>query len=279
MASQPIMAIMYDFDKTLSTTDMQNYSFIPNLGLTPEQFWGDTTIFSEKTGVERILSYMYVMIKKAKENNIKLTREYLNECGKNIKFFPGVTTWFKRINEYGASKGVKVEHYLVSSGTKEIIEGSSIFNEFKAVFGCEYYYENDEPVWPKLAINYTQKTQFFFRIAKGVVDTSDDEGVNIKTKKLRVPYENIVYMGDGMTDIACMTLVKKNGGHSIALYPEKDQQKVRKLYDEGRVSFICRADYGANSDLEKIIQLIIDKIATYTEIEKKQISLAYKDLK
>ncbi len=279
MANQPIMAIMYDFDKTLSTTDMQNYSFIPNLGLTPEQFWGDTTIFSEKTGVERILSYMYVMIKKAKENNIKLTREYLNECGKNIKFFPGVTTWFKRINEYGTSKGVKVEHYLVSSGTKEIIEGSSIFNEFKAVFGCEYYYENDEPVWPKLAINYTQKTQFFFRIAKGVVDTSDDEGVNIKTKKLRVPYENIVYMGDGMTDIACMTLVKKNGGHSIALYPEKDQQKVRQLYDEGRVSFICRADYGANSDLEKIIQLIIDKIATYTEIEKKQISLAYKDLK
>lgn len=279
MANQPIMAIMYDFDKTLSTTDMQNYSFIPNLGLTPEQFWGDTTIFSEKTGVERILSYMYVMIKKAKENNIKLTREYLNECGKNIKFFPGVTTWFKRINEYGASKGVKVEHYLVSSGTKEIIEGSLIFNEFKAVFGCEYYYENDEPVWPKLAINYTQKTQFFFRIAKGVVDTSDDEGVNIKTKKLRVPYENIVYMGDGMTDIACMTLVKKNGGHSIALYPEKDQQKVRQLYDEGRVSFICRADYGANSDLEKIIQLIIDKIATYTEIEKKQISLAYKDLK
>lgn len=279
MANQPIMAIMYDFDKTLSTTDMQNYSFIPNLGLTPEQFWGVTTIFSEKTGVERILSYMYVMIKKAKENNIKLTREYLNECGKNIKFFPGVTTWFKRINEYGASKGVKVEHYLVSSGTKEIIEGSSIFNEFKAVFGCEYYYENDEPVWPKLAINYTQKTQFFFRIAKGVVDTSDDEGVNIKTKKLRVPYENIVYMGDGMTDIACMTLVKKNGGHSIALYPEKDQQKVRQLYDEGRVSFICRADYGANSDLEKIIQLIIDKIATYTEIEKKQISLAYKDLK
>lgn len=279
MANQPIMAIMYDFDKTLSTTDMQNYSFIPNLGLTPEQFWGETTIFSEKTGVERILSYMYVMIKKAKENNIKLTREYLNECGKNIKFFPGVTTWFKRINEYGASKGVKVEHYLVSSGTKEIIEGSSIFNEFKAVFGCEYYYENDEPVWPKLAINYTQKTQFFFRIAKGVVDTSDDEGVNIKTKKLRVPYENIVYMGDGMTDIACMTLVKKNGGHSIALYPEKDQQKVRQLYDEGRVSFICRADYGANSDLEKIIQLVIDKIATYTEIEKKQISLAFKDLK
>ncbi len=279
MANQPIMAIMYDFDKTLSTTDMQNYSFIPNLGLTPQEFWGDTTIFSEKTGVERILSYMYVMIQKAKEKGIKINREYLRECGKNIKFFPGVSTWFKRINEYGASKGVKVEHYLVSSGTKEIIEGCSIINEFKAVYGCEYYYENNEPVWPKMAINYTQKTQFFFRIAKGVYDPSDDEGVNEKTRKLRVPYGNIVYMGDGMTDIACMTLVKKNGGHSIALYPEKDQQKVKQLYDEGRVSFICRADYSANSDLEKVIELLIDKIATYAEIEKKQNLLANKDAK
>ncbi len=279
MAHQPIMAIMYDFDKTLSTEDMQNYNFIPNLDMTAEEFWGQTTQFSEKTGVERILSYMYMMIKKSKEKGIHLTREYLRECGKNIKFFPGVSTWFKRINEYGESKGVKVGHYLVSSGTKEIIEGSAIYDEFKAVFGCEYYYENDEPVWPKLAINYTQKTQFFFRIAKGVVSTGDDQAVNEKTKTLRVPYENIVYLGDGMTDIACMTLVKKNGGHSIAVYPEKDQQKVRSLYDEGRVSFLCRADYLSGSDLEKVIHLLIDKIATYTEIEKKQTSLASKDFK
>ncbi|MEA5061288.1 MAG: HAD family hydrolase [Erysipelotrichaceae bacterium] len=275
--AKPIVAIMYDFDKTLSTTDMQNYTFIPNLGMTPQEFWGGTTVFSEKTGVERILSYMYMMILEARKKGIKLTREYLNSCGKNIKFFPGVSTWFKRINEYAEEKGVKVEHYLVSSGTKEIIDGCSIIDEFTAAYGCEYYYdESGEPVWPKYAINYTQKTQFFFRIAKGVANINDDNSVNEKTPNLRIPYRNIVYLGDGMTDIACMTLVKKNGGRSIAVYPEKEIDKVKKLYDDGRVSFICRSDYLAGSDLEKVMHLIIDSIATYNEIEKKQEALASK---
>ena len=269
MANKPIVAIMYDFDKTLSTTDMQNYSFIPNLGMTPEEFWGQTGDFSAKEGVERILSYMYMMIKKAKERGIKMTREYLAECGKKIQFFPGVSTWFKRINDYGASKGVVVEHYLVSSGTIEIVRGCSIFNEFTKAYGCEYHYENDEPVWPKLAINYTQKTQFFFRIAKGAVDVTNDNAVNEKNTNLRIPYRNIVYMGDGMTDIACMTLVKKNGGHSIAVYPEKESEKVKQIYRDGRCSFYCQADYSAGSNMEKMIKLIIDNAALQDEIEKK----------
>ncbi len=277
MSNSTIMAIMYDFDKTLSTTDMQNYDFIPKLGMTPQQFWSETTKFSEKSGVERILSYMYMMVYQSKKQGIKLTKEYLKSCGTNIKFFSGVSTWFKRINDYGASKNIKVEHYLVSSGTKEIIDGCSIINEFKKVYGCEFYYDdNGEAVWPKLAINYTQKTQFFFRIAKGIFDTTDDQGVNEKTKQLRVPYHNIVYMGDGMTDIACMTLVKKNGGTSIALYPEKEIEKVKGIYDDGRVDFLCKADYGAGSDLEKVMKLIIDKISTGHELNKKRVSLANK---
>ena len=270
MPKQPIVAIMYDFDKTLSTTDMQNYSFIPNLGMTPEQFWGETTLFTEKEGVERILSYMYVMIREAKKKGIKLTREYLRECGKKIQFYPGVSTWFKRINEYGASKGVLVEHYLVSSGTLEIVEGCSIFQEFEKAYGCEFYYENDEPVWPKLAINYTQKTQFFFRIAKGAIDVTNDNAVNEKKEVLKIPYRNIVYMGDGMTDIACMTLVKKNGGRSIAVYPENESaEKVRQIYNDGRCSFYCKADYTSGSDMEKMIKLIIDSAAINHEIERK----------
>lgn len=275
--AKPIVAIMYDFDKTLSTTDMQNYSFIPDLGMTPEEFWGATTEFTNKTGCERILSYMYMMIAKAKEKGIKITREYLKECGKNIKFYPGVSTWFKRINEYGDSKGVQVEHYLVSSGTIEIVEGCSIYDNFTKAWGCEYYYNKEgEPVWPKLAINYTQKTQFFFRIAKGVVDVTNDNGVNEKTIQRRIPYRNIIYMGDGMTDVACMTLVKHNGGHSIAIYPEKDSDKVRSLYSDGRCNFMCRADYSAGSDLEKVIKLIIDESATLSEIEKREKALANK---
>ncbi len=275
--AKPIVAIMYDFDKTLSTTDMQNYTFIPNLGMSPEEFWGATTDFTNKTGCERILSYMYMMIAKAKEKGIKITREYLKECGKNIKFYPGVSTWFKRINEYGESKGVQVEHYLVSSGTIEIVEGCSIYDNFTKAWGCEYYYNKEgEPVWPKLAINYTQKTQFFFRIAKGVVDVTNDNGVNEKTVQRRIPYRNIIYMGDGMTDVACMTLVKHNGGHSIAIYPEKDSDKVRSLYSDGRCNFMCRADYSAGSDLEKVIKLIIDESATLNEIEKREKALANK---
>ena len=275
--AKPIIGIMYDFDKTLSTTDMQNYDFIPAVGMTPAEFWGATTEFTEKTGVERILSYMYMMILKAKEAGIELTRDFLRDCGKNIKFYPGVSTWFKRINEYGELKGVKVEHYLVSSGTMEIVEGCSIYPCFTKAWGCEYHYdEKGHPVWPKLAINYTQKTQFFFRISKGVVDVKNDNAVNEKTPERRIPYRNIIYMGDGMTDVACMTLVKHNEGTSIAIYPEKDSDKVRDLYTDGRCNFMCRADYSAGSDLEKVVRLIIDKVAMESEMAKREKALANK---
>ena len=277
-SKKQIVAIMYDFDKTLSTTDMQNYAFIPNLGLTPEEFWGATTNFTEKEGVERILSYMYMMIATAKEKGIKPTREYLNECGKNIKFYPGVTTWFERINQYGLERNVIVEHYLVSSGTKEIVEGCSIYKHFTKTYGCEYFYNDaGEPIWPKLAINFTQKTQFFYRIAKGAVDVTDDAGVNAKTAKLRVPYRNIIYMGDGMTDIPCMTLIKKSGGKSIALYPKvTDSEGVKKIYNDERVSFISEADYSAGGPIEKIIKLIIDSAVLQAEMDKTEEAFAAK---
>ena len=276
--AKPILAIMYDFDKTLSTTDMQNYGFIPALGLTPDEFWGATGEFSAKTGCERILSYMFMMIKMAKERNIKLTREFLRECGKNIKYHPGVTTWFDRINKIGADRGVKVEHYLVSSGTKEIVEGCSIYDCFTKAYGCEFLYENDEPVWPKLAINYTQKTQFFFRIAKGVVDIKDDDNVNRKTGEqgLRIPYENIAYIGDGMTDVACMTLVNKNGGYSVGVYTDSNKESVAQIRKDKRCRFVVKADYSQNSDMEKVFTLIIEDISNRYILEQKEKVLANK---
>ena len=274
--NKPIVALMYDFDKTLSTTDMQNYSFIPRLGLTPQEFWGRTSKYTEEHGVERILAYMLTMIKEAEEKNIPLTREFLQDCGKDIQFFPGVLEWFDRINEFGEKNGVKIEHYLVSSGTKEIVEGSKINHCFKEVYGCEFYYENGVAVWPKLAINFTQKTQYFFRVAKGATNATDDSGVNQKTQKLRIPYENIIYLGDGMTDIPCMTLVKKNEGTSIAIYPESESHKVKALYEENRVNFICAANYEEGSDLDKVIKLVIKKVATLNKIKEKQIALAKK---
>lgn len=275
--SQPIVAIMYDFDKTLSTTDMQNYSFIPKLGLTPDEFWGRTSEYTEKYGIERILSYMYAMVMIAKEKGIPLTRKFLNECGADITFYPGVETWFDRINQYGKEHGVIVEHYLVSSGTKEIVEGSKICKAFKEIYGCEFHYDEEgNAVWPKLAINYTQKTQYFFRIAKGATDITDDSGVNQKTEIHRIPYQNIIYLGDGMTDIACMTLVKKNDGTSIAIYPQYESNKVKQILNDNRVNFICSANYEDGSDLDKVIKLTIKKIATLHEIRENQIELAKK---
>lgn len=275
--AKPIVAIMYDFDKTLSTTDMQNYSFIPMLGMTPEEFWGATGEFSNKTGCERILSYMYMMIKKSRECGIKLTREVLRENGKNIKYHPGVTTWFDRINAYGNSKGIKVEHYLVSSGTKEILEGCSIYDKFTKVYGCEFLYENGVPVWPKLAINYTQKTQFFFRIAKGVVDIKDDNSVNEKIKgSLRIPYSNIVYIGDGMTDVACMTLVNKNHGYSIGVYTDSNREQVDQIRNDKRCRFVVKADYSQDKDMEKVLKLIIDDVSNREILAAKEEALANK---
>lgn len=275
--NRPIVAILYDFDKTLSTTDMQNYTFIPNLGMKPEQFWAETAKIASKYEMERILSYMYCMVKIAKEKGIKITKDYLKECGKNIKFFPGVISWFKRINDYAAEKGVLVEHYLVSSGTKEIVQGSAIYHEFKQVYGCEFLFdETGEAVWPKMAINYTQKTQFFFRVAKGAIKATDDEGVNEKAPSLRVPYRNIIYVGDGMTDIASMTLVKKNGGHSIAVHPEDDTEVVKQIYNDKRCDFVVEANYTANSEIDKVIKMLIDLISVTEKLERKEKVLANK---
>ncbi|MCQ2087815.1 MAG: haloacid dehalogenase-like hydrolase [Bacilli bacterium] len=266
--SKPILAIMYDFDKTLSTTDMQNYTFIPNLGLTPETFWGATGKFSAKTKVERILSYMYVMLEAAREKGIKVTRKYLQDCGKDIEFYPGVESWFERINKFGEEHGVEVQHFLVSSGTKEIVEGCKIYHFFNNAWGCEYYYNDEgEPVWPKIAINYTQKTQFFFRITKGVDDITDDASVNEKTPTHKIPYENVIYCGDGMTDIACMTLVKKNGGTSIAIYPEESKKaQVEKIYTDHRVNLIALADYSEDSVIDRAVKICIEKVAAGTKL-------------
>ena len=277
---KPIMAIMYDFDKTLSTTDMQNYAFIPALGMTPDEFWGATGEFSKKTGCERILSYMWMMIKLSKEKGIQCTQKWLNSLGKEVQYYPGVETWFKRINEYGKSKGVRVEHYLVSSGTKEIIDGTWIAKEFKKIYGCEFYYDPETklPIWPKFAINYTQKTQYFFRISKGITNKTDDS-VNNKTVSRRIPYENMVYLGDGMTDVPCMVLVKQNNGNAIAIYNKKEQGNVSSLLRGGRVNFACLADYSENSDLDKTMKLIIDKISINHTLKCKEEELLKKEMR
>lgn len=271
---KPIVAIMYDFDKTLAITDMQNFNFIPNMGYTVEEFWNETSEFCDKEQIDKILGYMYMMIHAAKKNGIKLTRKFLNEQSKDIKYFRGVENWFNRIREYGKERGLIIEHYLITSGNKEIVEATSIAKEFKAIFGCEYIYdETGEAIWPKLMINYTQKTQFIFRISKGLISDNDDKKINEKTMTRRIPYNRMIYLGDGLTDVPSMIVVKENGGNSIAVYKKGERDKVVHLFEDQRVNFICKADYSENGELDKVIKLILDSIVIDESLTRRKLEI------
>lgn len=261
MKKKPTIALMYDFDKTLCDQDMQNYNFIPNLGITPEEFWGKVESFRKKNYMEGILGYMYYSMLICKEKGIPFTKEYLRSTGKDIRFFKGVQNWFERINQYGESIGVNIEHYIISCGIKEIIDGCSISDQFKRIFACQYYFdENGDAIWPKIAINYTQKTQYIFRISKGVFDETENKKVNDKMKDRVIPYQNMIYFGDGITDVPCMTFVKKQGGTSIAVYPKGQKNKVTGLLLDDRVNYISPADYQEGSDLDSLIKCIIQEM-------------------
>ncbi len=262
--SKTTIGILYDFDKTLCTTDMQEYSFIKNLGMTSDEFWGEAAKLTGEHEVEKILSYMFIMIRECKKRGVPMTREYLAQCGQNVELFDGVVSWFDRINTFGEEMGVNIEHYIISSGTYEIIQGSPIAKYFKRIYACRYMYdENGEAIWPALAINYTLKTQYIYRISKGILDVTDDYNLNrLQDESLRrIAYRNMIYIGDGMTDIPCMKMVKEKGGKSIALYPTGRSETVKPLVDDDRINYVCAADYSPNSTLEKIVKLMIENMA------------------
>jgi len=265
-----IIAIMYDFDKTLCTRDMQEYTFIPNLGLDADKFWGFANELRKDTKMDQVLSYMYLMFRKTVDNNRSLKRDYLNEMGKDIELFPGVLEWFDRINEYGKSLGFEIEHYIISSGLKEIIEGSKIGDKFKCIFASEFFYNEDgNAMWPKLAVNYTNKTQFLMRINKGILDISDDNALNDKMLEndRRISTSNMIYIGDGYTDVPCMKLTKENGGVSIAVYTDKNCKTAKKLLVDGRINYMVAADYREGTEMDEIIKKTIQGMTINTELK------------
>jgi hypothetical protein len=272
---KPIVGIIYDFDRTLAIEDLQNFNFIPSLGMKPLEFWEKTNQNSIRNGMEKILSYMYMMIEESKKRGVKLTKDYLFSLGKSVRFFPGLETWFSRINAFGHSQGVLVEHYIITSGTKEIIEGTKIAKEFMKIFGCEFLFSKDtkEAIWPKIAINYTMKTQYFFRIAKGILNQAEDDKVNERTKEKRIKYRNLIYIGDGLTDVPAMLMAKEHGGKSIAVYSKGHEDKAKLLIQDERVNFVCEADYSRNSLLEKVIQLNIQQMAISELLALKEVKV------
>jgi len=270
---------MYDFDKTLCTKDMQEYTFIPSISESAKSFWTKTDEIAKQEKMDPILTYMYLMIRMSKDKHNPISRDVFVNAGKDIKLFPGVITWFDRINEFGDAHGVQVEHYIISSGLREIIEGSPIADRFKEIYACEFHYdENGAADWPKMAVNYTNKTQFLFRINKGMLNLGDTGNINAFTPEdeRRVPFRNMIYIGDGMTDVPCMKLVNLNGGVSIAVYQGKKKDTVRALLKDKRVNYIAKADYDEGKELEGLVQDVIIKMAsvnTLVERSKKQKNL------
>ncbi len=273
---KPIVAIMYDFDKTLCTKDMQEYAFIPALGMTSEEFWGEVNALTDAQEMDNILAYMFKMVAEAREKGVPVTYDTFRAMGQKVEFFQGVTGWFDRINTYGAAAGVCVEHYIVSSGIKEIIEGTEIARHFKKIYACEFMYDQDGNIqWPKFAVNYTAKTQFLFRINKGVltVDSKSADALNRFTpgNERRVPFQNMIYIGDGITDVPCMRLVKANGGQSIAVYDQgKGEAAAQALKQAERVNFTAPADYRQGSEVERIVKTIIKKIQSVEQMQSIQ---------
>ena len=260
----PIIAFLYDFDKTLCTTDMEDYAFIPSLGYTPAEFWGRANAFGWENRMDGLLAYMYTMIQECAAQNIKLDRAFLNHCGESIQLFPGVRDWFARINAFGESLGVQVEHYVISSGLREIIEGSGIAQEFREIYACEFYYnENGDACWPKLDVNFTNKTQFVYRINKGILDVSRDKELNdsMPDDSKRIPFTNMIYVGDGLSDVPCMKMMRAYGGQAVAVYQDSNRAGVEDLLAKGRVDFIFPADYRDGTLFDETMKNIVRKIA------------------
>ena len=262
------LALIYDFDKTLSPRDMQEFHLIKSLGYdNPIDFWKECDEFSHKHNCDGILSYMYLIINK----NKNLTKQDLINEGKYIELYKGVNTWFKRINEYGKKHHVNVEHFVISSGLTDIIKGTPIAKEFKKVYACCYVYDKDGKVlWPSRLVNYTMKTQYLFRINKGVLSETNDEDLNSSTPETEkyIPINNMIYFGDGSTDVPSMKVVQQNGGVTVAVFgDETKKNKAEQLYTDKRANFFVKADYSKGSRIEKIVQGIIDSIEVRNKLE------------
>lgn len=270
--TQPVVAICYDFDKTLSPDDMQAQGFIQSVGYDVAAFWTASNGLATNNAMDQNLAYMYMMKKKS-SGKVLFTKQKLMEYGAQVKLFPGAEQWFERIREYGQENGVIVEHYIISSGLKEMIEGTSVAQAgaFERIYASSFYYDEDGvATWPAQVVNYTNKTQFLFRIEKGVLDINDS-AVNdsFSPEDIRVPFRNMIYIGDSDTDIPCMKLVTTYGGHSIGVYNEEtnDKAKVYKMMRDGRIKYFAPADYSEGTELDALVKTIIDRTAANEALE------------
>lgn len=266
------LAICYDFDGTLAYGNMQEYGFIKKLGMTPSEFWARSNGLAKEQLADNILAYMKLMRDYSFEKGLPFTRAEFQEYGSTVPLFPGVEGWFNHINEYAITQGVELKHYIISSGLKEMIEGTKIAECFEQIYAsCFMYDAEGNAQWPAVALNYTSKTQFLFRINKGCPDINDNETINnpMKEEDKPVPFHHMIYIGDGDTDVPCMKMVKGWGGHSIAVYQNNKKiakDKAMRLVTEGRVDIAAAGDYRENTEMDIFVRAVIDKVASAARV-------------
>lgn len=260
------MAIAYDFDGTLAPGNMQEYDFIPALNTKSKHFWKSVNQLAVKNEMDQILAYMYMMLEEADKAKLAVRRSDFRKFGAMVKLFPGVHDWFGRINAYAESKRVRIDHFIISSGVKEMVEGTKIFRQFKKVYASGFIYDHHGVArWPALAINYTTKTQYLFRINKGSLNVYDNSIINkfVPKEQRPIPFENMIFVGDGETDIPCMRLVRDQGGHSIAVYDPKrrgSKARAKRLITDGRATLIAPADYSEGRVIDTAVKAVIDLV-------------------
>lgn len=269
---RPVVAICYDFDNTLSPDDMQAQGYIQSVGYEVEKFWEETDRLATGNGMDSNLAYMYLMKEEAR-GTLVFNRKALEEYGAKVKLFPGAEDWFERIRRYGEEHGVIVEHYIISSGLKEMIEGTSVAKAgaFEQIYASSFLYDDKGvAIWPAQVVNYTNKTQFLFRISKGVLDWNDP-AVNdyFPPDEIRVPFRNMIYIGDSDTDVPCMKLVNSYGGYSIGVYnaDTDDRSKVYKMMRDNRIRYFAPADYSEGTELDLLVKSILDRTAANEKLE------------
>jgi hypothetical protein len=267
------IALVYDFDGTLSPRPMQEYAFLPKIGADPAAFWAESNALAEQARADPLITYMHLMYKKAKDKGVRIDRRDLVDQGRHVELFAGVETWFDSIGGYikshAQSHGVQLRHYLISSGLSEIVEGTSIYKRFHNVFASEYWFEAYDLPYPKRVITDTGKTQYLFRINKGVEDLGLSINQHMPEALRPIPFANMIYFGDGDTDVPSMAVMRKNGGHAVAVYPPgKGGGGCVELFKAGRCDFFAPADYRAGSDLFKRTCLLLDRILADIRVQE-----------
>lgn len=259
------IALVYDFDGTLSPRPMQDYAFLPQIGIDPDAFWAESNAIARREGADSLISYMRLMYQKAKAAGVRIDRADLVAQGKHVELFDGVEQWFDEIEEYvrlrAETIGITLRHYVVSAGLVEIIEGTRIYRRFHNVFASEYWFDAYDLPYPKRVITDTGKTQYLFRINKGIEDLGHGINEHMDEARRPIPFSNMIYFGDGDTDVPSMAVMRKNGGHAIAVHtPGKSRQKCVELFKAGRCDFFAPADYRRGSDLFKRTCLLLDRV-------------------